>query len=117
MTENMNEDNNNSASLGLSTELANPVLYIAKETPKGVKIKIGNTYKIINGYGEKEATITGIRKLDGEVIIYYKTPADNSKGWATNYSEHSCGLEVFKAQLMDYGRMDEIELLYPSNNN
>lgn len=103
-------------STALSTKFASD--YKIKEKPKNIGIKIGNSYTLSDGQGgTRQITIVSIRNLDGEIVIYYKWRRANSgKLWdfitGGSWINDSRTLPVFKTQLLEYGQMKEIELVY-----
>lgn len=99
----------------LSTKFAGD--YKIKEKPKNIGIKIGNTYTLADGSGgTRQVTIVSIRNLDGDIVIYYKWRKGNGKLFefltGGSWMNDSRTLPVFKTQLLEYGQMKEIELIY-----
>ena len=93
----------------LSTEVQ---AYQTKEKPKNVEIKKGGIYTLMNGNGTHDVTIVVIRKLGAEVIIYYKYKRDDGK-FAVTWINGQCNLETFRAQMIKYGEIESLELIYP----
>lgn len=107
----------------LSTKFAED--YKIKEQPKNIKIEIGCSYTITDGSsGTRDVKITSIRKINEQVIIYFKwrKTTTNSYGDRKNkfwdfitggsWAHDQRSIEVFKAQLLQYGQLKEIELVY-----
>lgn len=86
--------------------------YYTKENPKSVKLEIGSRYTMIDSYGTKEVIIEGIRKLGEEIIIYYKWGKEDGS-WKLSWNHASCGLDAFKMQMLDYGKLNSLDILYP----
>lgn len=103
---------------GLSTEFA--PAYKIEKGPKNIKIQIGKTYELTDGYGTKKVKIISIRKLNNEVVIYYSY---NKKGTSSSVFnndtevQQSVTLETFMAQCLEYGQVDSIDLLYPGDKD
>ena len=83
------------------------ISYKTREEPKDVRIEIGKFYTLSDGSGTKDVKIIGIRKLDEQVIIYYKYQVSNGKimDWGGTWRENQCTLDTFKAQLLEYGKL------------
>lgn len=100
---------------GLSTEFASA--YKIKEEPKNIKIEIGRYYTLSNGsYGTFEAKIVSIRKVNDEILIYYKHTKDDGK-FLTTWIHGQATLETFRAQLLEFGQINSIDLLYPQRKD
>ncbi len=96
----------------LSTEIS--PAYQTTERPKNVKIEIGKIYTLDAGsMGTQEVTIVSIRQLRNNVVIYYKYKKQDGKWYAT-YINNQCTIETFRAQLLAFGELKSIDLLYPS---
>lgn len=97
--------------MGLSTFVG----YFTKEVPKGVKIEKGKSYDLTDGYGTKRVTIQAIRKIGGEIVIYYKFHKEDGT-WAGKSQETFTTLETFKAQMLEYASLDSIEIPFPQES-
>ncbi len=103
-------------SRALSTNFAPD--YKIKEKPKNIKIEIGSSYLLTDGQGgTRQVKIVSIRKIDEEIIIYFKwRRAANGKfldfilGGSWAHDQRTLG--TFKAQLLQYGQLKELELVY-----
>ena len=100
------------ASTALSTQVG-PV-YQTTERPKNVKIEIGCEYELMDGYGTKFVKIVSIRKLNDEIMIMYKYPKDDGK-WDKTYISNTVTLNTFRAQLLKFGEIKSLDLLYPTD--
>ena|ERR1700733_15273007 len=100
----------------LSTDLAKD--YNIKVAPKNVKLEVGKFYNIINGNGVMDVKVVAIRKLNNDVVVHYKYASGKDSrsftDFSTNWVYNSVSLNTFKLQLLDYGSVDSIDLLYPS---
>lgn len=104
-----NEEKN---SRGLSTELS--PAYQTSERPKNVKIEIGESYEIMDGQGTIFVTIVSIRKINNEILIYYKYAKPDGK-WEKTWINQTVNLETFRARLLKFGEIKSLDLLYPTN--
>ena len=101
----------------LSTEISPE--YKTKEEPKNVKIEIGKTYTLTDGSGTQDVTIESIRKVEDDIIIYFKYPRCNNTGkisdlWSSTYGHGQRTLSTFRAQLLEFGQISSLELIYPT---
>ncbi len=97
----------------LSTNFAKD--YVIKNEPKGVKLEVGKSYTLADGYGNTyNATIMSMRKIGEDVIVYYKHLKQDGKLWPT-YINKNVALQTFRAQLLDYGKITSLDLLYPES--
>lgn len=88
--------------------------YETKDEPKNVKIEVDKWYTISDGYGTKEIKIVSIRKMDEEIFIHYKYQKEDGK-WIATWINNSVTLNTFKAQLLEYGKLTSIDIIYPKN--
>ena len=109
----MFEATNKTKETGLSTELA-PAYHIKTE-PKGVKLQVGSFYTLSNGNGTYEVKIVSLRKLGDQIMVYYKYQKDEYGKWMPTWIHQSLSLDTFKVQLLEYGKIDSLELLYPTD--
>ncbi len=98
-------------------DLSTYVDYKVKEVPKNVTLKEGRTYKICNGFGIKEAVVEGIRQLGDEIVVYYKVDNAESSFGSSKWQHTSANLNTFKMQMMDFGKVDELEIFHPGKIN
>lgn len=99
---------------GLSTKLAAD--YHIKEEPKGVKLEIDRWYTLSDGaYGTREVKIVSMRKLGDEIVIYYKWKKESNFTFSLSetYQYSQSTLSTFKMQLLDYGKITSLDLIYP----
>lgn len=95
------------------TALSTFVGYDTKDTPKSVNIKIGKSYVLTDSYGgTKDVEIVSIRKIDNEIVIYFKWTKQDGK-WLSTYNYGNMNLDTFKMQLLEYGQLDSIDIIYP----
>ena len=102
---------------GLSTHFAED--YKIKEEPKNIKIEIGNSYLLADGSNStRQVKVVSIRKINDEVIIYFKWRRSTSSGrfldflTGGSWAHDQRSLSTFKAQLLSYGQLNEIEIVY-----
>lgn len=100
---------------GLSTELA--PAYKIKREPTNFKLEIGKSYLIENGNGRRNVTIVSMRKIEDDILIYYKYKVDRGNFFERLFTpvtgSGQTTLQTFKAQLLDYGKVESIDLIYP----
>ena len=98
------------------TGLSTHVNYFTKEVPTGAKLKVGFEYVLLDSYGaEKRVTITHIRKLGDQIMIYFKRYKHSGKLMYLHgtWDFANCSLEAFRAQLLEFGSIDSLDLPYP----
>lgn len=101
----------------LSTKFADE--YKIKIPAKNMKIEIGESYILCDGSGAtKHATIVSLRKLNGMVMVYYKyrRGSSSNKFWdfitGGSWIHSNCTLSQFRLQLLSFGQINEVELVY-----
>ena len=102
-------------STALSTKFAED--YNIKTPPKNIKIEIDKSYIISNGTGTQHVTIVSLRKVNQQVIVYFKWRRGGENKLINfltggTWIHNNTPLEVFKAQLLSFGQINEIELIY-----
>lgn len=106
------EKSRNPKTTTLSTQIG--PIYQTTERPKNVKIEIGCEYELMDGNGVKSVKIVSIRKINNEIIIMYKYPLENGK-WEKTYISNTVPLNTFRAQLLKFGEIKSLDLLYPTD--
>ena len=103
----------------LSTQFASD--YIIKEIPTGVDLHVGKCYTLANGYNDGEvvkAKIVSIRNINEVLIINYKYAREiKFFGLFKTWRHTSATLPTFKAQLLDYGKINKVRVVYKKNES
>jgi hypothetical protein len=106
----------------ISTKFADD--YKIKIPPKNMKIEIGETYILCDGGGNtKHVTIVSLRKLNDLVMVYYKYRRGSSSSKIMDFLTGgswihcNCTLSQFKLQLLSFGQVNEVELIYNDEPN
>lgn len=88
----------------------------SKESPaKSIKLEIGKWYDTLASYGDlRKVKIVSLKLVDGDYVVSYKY-VNSSKyfGLVTSWSFGSSTINGFKNSLVDYGKVNSVEIYYP----